>query len=255
MDDAICAWLDDHPGALGDPGESEHLATCEACRAEAADIERRLRLALVVREAPVPAALERRVHEAVAARYQRPVRPPAWWVAAPVGAAVIVAILVRVAPSGSGRASSAAITAASDHLPAPVPTAGPSVDTGGAASHVTLAPAASGAPAPNVKIGEVKVSGGIVADAPVVSAGMTAGFRRCYQKGLIEEDPDMAGSATLTAEIDADGEVIAVESSAAGLSTKVIGCITARVRSAQFARPSGGYATVIIPAAFLVGRR
>jgi hypothetical protein len=95
-------------------------------------------------------------------------------------------------------------------------------------------------------IGGAAVSGGSVANAQAVVAGMAAGFRRCYNKGL-SEDPRMAGSVRITAKIGPNGEVLAASPSGSGLSGTVVSCMAARVSSAQFAPPEGGSATIVSP--------
>jgi biopolymer transport protein ExbD len=99
-------------------------------------------------------------------------------------------------------------------------------------------------------IGGAAVAGGSIANASAVVAGMAAGFRRCYTKGL-QEDPKLRGSVRLTAKIGRDGEVLSVSpAGGSGLSGTVISCVSSRVSSAQFAPPDGGGATVVIPVTF-----
>jgi hypothetical protein len=105
-------------------------------------------------------------------------------------------------------------------------------------------------PVGNASIGGAAVSGGAVANASSVVAGMQAGFRRCYNRGL-QEDPNMKGSVRITAKIGPNGEVLSVSPSGSGLSGTVISCVAARVSSAQFAPPEGGGATVVIPVTFV----
>jgi hypothetical protein len=91
---------------------------------------------------------------------------------------------------------------------------------------------------------------GTIADAASVVAGMAPGFRRCYRRGL-EEDATMKGSVRITARIGENGQVLgASPSGGGGLSATVISCVVARVASAQFARPSNGGATLVIPVSF-----
>lgn len=97
------------------------------------------------------------------------------------------------------------------------------------------------------------VSGGTVANASAVVAGMAAGFRRCYNKGL-KEDPQMKGSLRVTAHIGPNGEVQSAHATvspappAQGAITEAVRqCIQARVVSAQFAPPDKGGATIVIP--------
>lgn len=105
-------------------------------------------------------------------------------------------------------------------------------------------------PVGNASVGGASVAGGNVANASSVVAGMAAGFRRCYNKGLAE-NPEMKGSVRITAKIGPNGEVVSASPSSGGnLSGTVISCVAARVRSAQFAPPEGGGATIVIPVSF-----
>ncbi|MBL9020984.1 MAG: cell envelope integrity protein TolA [Myxococcales bacterium] len=105
-------------------------------------------------------------------------------------------------------------------------------------------------PTGSASVGGASVSGGNVANAASVVAGMAAGFRRCYNRGL-QEDPSMKGSVRITAKIGPNGEVLgATPSGGGGLSGTVISCVVSRVASAQFAAPEGGGATIVIPISF-----
>lgn len=105
-------------------------------------------------------------------------------------------------------------------------------------------------PVGSASVGGAAVSGGSVANASSVVAGMAAGFRRCYNNGL-KEDPNMKGSVRITARIGPNGEVLSASASGSGLSGSVIGCVQARVASAQFSPPEGGGATIVIPVTFI----
>jgi serine/threonine protein kinase len=105
-------------------------------------------------------------------------------------------------------------------------------------------------PVGNAQLGGASVAGGSVANAQSVVAGMAAGFRRCYNKGLLQ-DPNMKGSVRITAKIGPNGEVLSAVPSGRGLSGTVVGCVAARVSSTQFAPPEGGGATVVIPVTFV----
>jgi len=105
-------------------------------------------------------------------------------------------------------------------------------------------------PTGSVGVGGAAVSGGNVANASSVVAGMAAGFRRCYNRGL-QENPDMKGTVRITAKIGPNGEVQGASPSGGGnLSGTVISCVAARVASAQFSPPDGGGATIVIPVSF-----
>jgi hypothetical protein len=120
--------------------------------------------------------------------------------------------------------------------PAPLGPMGP-----GSAAPVRPPPGVVAVPGPNVIGGEIPNVGGTVAQ-------MAAGFRRCYNNGLNREDPTMRGTVRITAKIGPNGEVLSASASGGGtLSATVIGCMRARVASAQFSAPVGGGATLVIP--------
>jgi TonB family protein len=104
-------------------------------------------------------------------------------------------------------------------------------------------------PVGSVNVGGSTASGGVVANAGQVVAGIQKGFRHCYNKGL-SEDSKMSGSIRVTAKIDPSGAVASVTESHSGLSDAVAACVVERVRAARFAPPEGGYATVVIPVTF-----
>lgn len=120
-----------------------------------------------------------------------------------------------------------------------------------AASSAQGATAKVKGPQGSANIGGAINTGGNVSNAQSVVAGMAAGFRRCYNRGL-QEDPAMKGSVKITAKIGPNGEVLSASpSGGGGLSGTVIGCVAARVSSAQFAPPEGGGATIVIPVSFV----
>lgn len=91
---------------------------------------------------------------------------------------------------------------------------------------------------------------GAVSNASSVIAGMAAGFRRCYNRAL-QENPNVKGSLRVTAKIGQNGEVLSAKASGGtGLSQTMTSCITARVSSATFAKPTAGTATIEIPLTF-----
>jgi len=94
------------------------------------------------------------------------------------------------------------------------------------------------------------VTGGRIANAARVVAGMRAGFRNCYQRSL-GENPDAGGRITLAVRVAAGGEVEGViPTSPGGLPASVIACVVARVRAAQFDPPEGGSAIINVPVTF-----
>jgi len=106
-------------------------------------------------------------------------------------------------------------------------------------------------PKGNASVGGAAVSGGNVSNAARVVAGMRAGFRSCYQRGL-SENPDAAGSIRLTIRVGAGGEVAGVTPSPSGsLPASVISCVVARAQAAQFDPPEGGSAVIAVPVTFV----
>ncbi|MGC4092085.1 MAG: AgmX/PglI C-terminal domain-containing protein [Polyangiaceae bacterium] len=100
-------------------------------------------------------------------------------------------------------------------------------------------------------VGGAAVSGGSVSNAARVVAGMRAGFRACYQKGL-GENPDAAGSIKLAISVGPGGEVRSVTATPSGsLPQSVISCVQARAKAAQFDPPDGGSAVVQVPVTFV----
>jgi hypothetical protein len=106
-------------------------------------------------------------------------------------------------------------------------------------------------PKGNASVGGAAVSGGNVSNAARVVAGMRAGFRNCYQRGLAE-NPDAAGSIRLTIRVGAGGEVAGVTPAPSGsLPASVISCVVARAQAAQFDPPEGGSAVIAVPVTFV----
>jgi hypothetical protein len=104
---------------------------------------------------------------------------------------------------------------------------------------------ASGPPGPphskgTVSLGVVRVQGATVANAQRVVAGMGAGFRNCYQRGLVENE-NMAGVLRLSLAVGPQGGVIDADVTQKGqaISAAVKDCIAARAQAAQFDRPEG----------------
>jgi hypothetical protein len=106
-------------------------------------------------------------------------------------------------------------------------------------------------PKGNASVGGAAVSGGNVSNAARVVAGMRAGFRNCYQRGLAE-NPDSAGSIRLTIRVGAGGEVAGVSAVPSGsLPASVVSCVQARAQAAQFDPPEGGAAAIQVPVTFV----
>lgn len=146
-----------------------------------------------------------------------------------------VPVVVRVEPESKVQSVVAVLAAL-----APAGLADPSIET-----------ILSGrGPRGGAAIGGASVSGGSVGNAGAVVAGMAAGFRRCYQRGL-QEDPTMKGSVRITAKIGPSGEVLSASPSASSLSGTVTSCVAGVVSSRTFSPPEGGGATIVIPVSFM----
>jgi TonB family protein len=105
-------------------------------------------------------------------------------------------------------------------------------------------------PKGNATPGSAEVRGGSVSNADRVVAGMRAGFRACYNRGLAS-NPDLQGSVRVTAKIGPNGEVLSATPAATGsLGDEVVNCVVRRVQSATFSPPEGGGATIVIPVTF-----
>ncbi|MCA9599526.1 MAG: AgmX/PglI C-terminal domain-containing protein [Myxococcales bacterium] len=116
-------------------------------------------------------------------------------------------------------------------------------DTGTA---TTVAPPKGAANVPPPVVG-----GGDVANASAVVAGMRAGFRRCYNLGLLDH-PDAQGTVRLSITVGPGGEVRGVSASPSGnLPSSVVACVRSRASVATFDAPVGGSAVVNVPVSFL----
>jgi hypothetical protein len=90
-----------------------------------------------------------------------------------------------------------------------------------------------------------------VSNAARVVAGLRAGFRACYQRGLAEA-PDASGSIRLMIRVGPGGEVSGVTAtSSGGLPPAMVSCVQARARAAQFDAPEGGAAVITVPVTFV----
>jgi hypothetical protein len=105
-------------------------------------------------------------------------------------------------------------------------------------------------PKGNASVGGASVAGGSVSNADRVVAGMRAGFRACYNRGLAN-NPDLQGQVKIVAKVGPNGEVLsATPQGGGGLGDEVVNCVVRRVKSASFAPPEGGGATIVIPVTF-----
>jgi hypothetical protein len=91
-----------------------------------------------------------------------------------------------------------------------------------------------------------------VSNADRVVAGMKAGFRACYNRGLAD-NPTMSGAFGIAVEVGPMGEVIEARQMASNdlsrnVSEEVVGCFVRRVQAATFAppEPEGSRARITI---------
>jgi hypothetical protein len=113
----------------------------------------------------------------------------------------------------------------------------------GAAAKVT-------GPKGNANVGGAAVSGGAVANASRVVAGMRAGFRNCFNRELAS-NPDAQGTIRLTIRVGPGGEVQSVTAAPSGNLGSAVECVKARAKSASFDPPDGGSAVVVVPVTFV----
>lgn len=106
-------------------------------------------------------------------------------------------------------------------------------------------------PTGNASVGGASVAGGTVGNAASVVAGMRAGFRACYNRGLAT-NPDASGKIDLKLRIGPGGEVNGVAAATSGnLPASVVDCVKSRARSARFSPPDSGSAVVSVPVSFV----
>lgn len=106
-------------------------------------------------------------------------------------------------------------------------------------------------PKGSASVGGASVSGGTVSNASRVVAGMRAGFRACYNRGLAQ-NPDASGSIRLTIRVGPGGEVAGVSAAPSGnLPGSVVSCVQSRASAARFSPPEGGAAVVVVPVSFV----
>jgi hypothetical protein len=105
-------------------------------------------------------------------------------------------------------------------------------------------------PKGNANVGGAAVSGGEVANASRVVAGMRAGFRNCFNRELAQ-NPDAQGKIDLSIKVGPGGEVQSVSAATSGNLGSAVECVKARARGAQFDPPSGGSAVIKVPVTFV----
>jgi outer membrane biosynthesis protein TonB len=144
---------------------------------------------------------------------------------------------VAIYDHGSGRSA-----ASFPDSPAAAPTPTPAPASAPPATQLQPAPAAASSAA--------KPQPGNVSNAAHVVAAMRAGFRACYQAGLVE-NRDMAGSIRVTIRVGANGSVTDAQGNAQGLSPSVVECVLSRAREGKFDPPEGRSAVIAVPVTFV----
>src|SRR5205085_824902 len=125
-------------------------------------------------------------------------------------------------------------------------TRGGSIGGGGIASGSSGLGQQVTGPRGDATVGSAAVSGGQVSNAARVIAGMRAGLRNCFQRGL-NENPDAQGQIRLLINVGPAGQVTSATAIPNGnLPQSVTACVQARARNAQFDPPSGGSATIAV---------
>lgn len=117
----------------------------------------------------------------------------------------------------------------------PTSSAGASLGVVGAAARpMAEAPSPRVGPKGNVTLSDTQVQGGSIGNAARVVAGMRAGLRACYNRGLAE-DPDSAGTIRLTLFVASRGAVLKADVNLTGdVPISSLSCIRSRAMAAQF---------------------
>jgi hypothetical protein len=90
----------------------------------------------------------------------------------------------------------------------------------------------------NVTPGSATVTGGKVYGVDRVIAGMRAGFRACYQRGLASH-PEQSGTLYVSVILGSSGEIVRATARRHGsLDDEVTECALRRIRSASFPPPN-----------------
>lgn len=156
--------------------------------------------------------------------------------------------------------ASAAPAPAPSARPAPSPTTSAIVDGEGHTSDEELlamlqnGPTATATTVPKgpPTLGGATITGGGVANAGSVVAGMAAGFRRCFNQALTQ-DPNARGTLKIRAKIGPNGDVqSATPTNVTGAISPVLAsCCAGIVSSRIFDPPDGGSAEITIPVSFV----
>lgn len=104
-------------------------------------------------------------------------------------------------------------------------------------------------PLATIPTGTASVIAGSSSNAARVVAGMRAGFRACYQVGLVTT-PSLQGIARLTIEAN-DSGVTQVDGIAIGLPVSVVDCLLARVGHGRFDILAGDKLVISVPVTFV----
>ncbi len=144
---------------------------------------------------------------------------------------------------------------------APTPTASPVASFTGLGAISSLAaayggpgavygaPPALSIPRAKVTVGTLAVTGASVPNAQRVVAGMRAGFRNCYQRGLVA-DPTLSGELTVTIKVAPGGEALQARATAVkNVGADVTSCVEHRAAAASFDAREGA-STITFPVTF-----
>ena len=106
-------------------------------------------------------------------------------------------------------------------------------------------------------IGSANVEGGKVANAERVVASMKAGFRACYNRGLVS-NPDARGEIRIAIKVGPEGEVTEASLEPTGtLTDEITDCVRRRAEMANFVapEPSSSQATISFTLTLSQGER
>lgn len=170
------------------------------------------------------------------------------------------ALLDAAANSSQGGSQGSVLTGTLGGVPvAGLSLGGPGSGGGSAIAGGSGSPAVGTAvvrgPVVNATVPSPVVTGGSVANADIIVAGMAAGFRRCANASLATNPNNLQSGATMvfSARVDANGAVDSVvQKTNKGVPTTAASCMSARIASAQFAPPSGNAALIEIVVTFQV---
>ena len=136
-------------------------------------------------------------------------------------------------------------------VPAPTPKPAAIPTTAKPVPALTASKPAADQPRGSVAVGGSAVTGGKVANASRVVAGMRAGFRSCYNR-VLSDAPESSGNLRLRITVAASGAVSQVSAAPSGnIPGALVACVKAQASAASFSPPEGGTATITVPVTFV----